>query len=252
LLTAQEVLPGSYFSMIETGAASVAPIPATVGETTTFTVQNPLPSWVTTAPDLPAGTVVAVQEDGTVSPVDMFVPAITTIQVDGLNNVTATVATTHHFAATQSIVFRNMSAATFLNNQVATVTSVTPNSFTVTYAQAAYGPAADTGNAFPAIDASGALDVPNPDGVTTAASVAGGLVPVSTTYGGGVQIPGLVFSVGEPVYAGLGGVLTQDYTTLITQVGWVAYVGRGTPGSLVSPATDTIIYEPHIPTLYVQ
>jgi hypothetical protein len=252
----QNVIPQSFFSLVQTGAqtTSSGSPPVTPSDTTTmFTMVNSLPTWVSSP--VPAATVVQViQPNGNVVPVDPFVPGVSLIQITNPNVVMITVDTTHHFFMGQLIVFSGFDAASFVNNQVALITGITTNTFTATfisYTHASYGPASDTGNVYLAIDDSGSILSPNPDGITIASAAAGSMVSVNTIYGESVQIPGLTLTVGQPVYAGLNGVLTQDYTTLITQVGWVMYIGMAIPGTLTLPQTDTILYEPHIPTIYI-
>ena len=47
-----------------------------------------------------------------------------------------------------------------------------------------------------------------------------------------------------------GGVITQDFTTLITQVGWVLCIGRVTAFD-GGTNTITFIYEPHAPSRFI-
>lgn len=91
---------------------------------------------------------------------------------------------------------------------------------------------------------SGTIIAPNPDGISLNSGVIGGQILAGTTYGGVFQVANSGFTIGGLLYVGLNGVLTQDYSTLVTDVQWIICVGRVI-------ATDTFIYEPHVPTRFV-
>jgi hypothetical protein len=161
----------------------------------------------------------------------------------------------HHFSPGELVVFRNVQTATFLNNQVVSVGTTSPTTFTAAFVHADYGPTADTGNAFQAIDASGALLAPNSDGVTTAAAPEGDPVPVGTSYGSEYAIVGAIggpFPIGSLIYAGLNGTVTNDYTALLAQpgLGWILVVGRMVDDGSSPTTSSTMLWEPHVPTLY--
>jgi hypothetical protein len=88
---------------------------------------------------------------------------------------------------------------------------------------------------------SGTVVFPFVDGITLAPVTVGNSVTVTGTYGAAFTVTGLpAFTVGGLLYVGLNGVLTQDYTTLITEVQWVICVGKAINA-------NTFIYEPHLP-----
>ncbi len=71
---------------------------------------------------------------------------ITQAQVDGSNHTTITAA--NQFVVGEQVSLKNLAAATWLNNQVLTITSASSSAFAGTgVAHAAYGPAADSGTA---------------------------------------------------------------------------------------------------------
>ena len=88
--------------------------------TNTFVVSNPLPSWFV-GTVLPALTAVAVQTDGTISPVDTLVPAVTNISITSNVVTVTTSAAGHHFKAGDLVVFSGLDPAAFLNGMVVTV-----------------------------------------------------------------------------------------------------------------------------------
>jgi hypothetical protein len=72
---------------------------------------------------------------------------ITSVAIDGSNNLTVT-APGHDFVPGAQVTFNNVVNASFLNAATVTVSSVTPTTFTcANVIHAAYGSAADTGNA---------------------------------------------------------------------------------------------------------
>ena len=94
------------------------------------------------------------------------------------------------------------------------------------------------------VDPVGAIVTPFVDGVVTDAVQDAELANVGTNYGSLYTVTGAAFAVGGLLYAGPGGVLTQDYNTLITEVNWVIVVGRA-----IGP--DMMLFEPQIPTKVV-
>jgi hypothetical protein len=249
----QSVLPTSYFSMLQASTTPVATTALVVtDEADQFTSDAPISSLV----------VVSVQPDGTVAPVDPFIPLISDVQIVGPNTVILTV-NAHNFAAGDLITFAGVLTATFINGQAATVQAVgtTPTQITATFATYTHGtyPATgDTGYVLYAVDDTGVVLAPFPDGITTAASgSAQGTptvypVPVATEYGGLFSVSGASFIVGGLLYAGIGGYVTQDFASLLNggsgsppgpAVGWIICVGRAIS------ATE-FLYEPHIPTRF--
>ncbi len=92
------------------------------------------------------------------------------------------------------------------------------------------------------IDPVGAIATPFVDGISTTSVAQGALADVGTSYGSFYQLtdfPSLV--TGGLVYAGVGGILTQNYPELVQSVNWVIVVGRA-----ISPSV--ILFEPQIPT----
>lgn len=94
------------------------------------------------------------------------------------------------------------------------------------------------------VDPVGASSAPFVSGVTTDLVTLGNLANVGTGYGVLYTITGASFTVGGLIYAGPGGVLTQDYNTLITEVNWVIVVGRAI-------GADMLLFSPQIPTQIV-
>jgi hypothetical protein len=201
------------------------------------------------------------------------VPAISNIAITGVFGSYVVVATVnaHHFVATNLVVFSGVGTADFLNGITATVTSVSPTSITANLNPLLVIPvfgtppynAADTGAILYAINSSGAVLSPNPDGVTLTSGSAGQSVTVTTYYGDQYFLSPVLATdtdqnmVGGLLYVGLGGRLTQDYTSLTTgsphsnigPVGWIICIGRVVAYS-VTTQTMTFIYEPHVPTRF--
>jgi len=84
---------------------------------------------------------------------------------------------------------------------------------------------------------------PYPDGVATESGLAGQSVNIGTQYG--ATFSGSHLTPGGLLYVGPGGLLTQDFDTLITEVQWIICVGRAV-------TSDTFVYEPHIPSRFVE
>lgn len=80
------------------------------------------------------------------------------------------------------------------------------------------------------------------DGVTLASVVSGNPVTIAVGYGSAFQIPGANFVPGGLLYAGPGGVLTQDFNDVIlSDCKWIIVAGRALD-------SQTFLFEPHIPT----
>jgi hypothetical protein len=256
-LSPQTVLPTSYFSMILTGATA-APTAALVDEITS--TQN-----FTAATGLSALTVVQIrQPDGEARPIDPFIPLVTNIAINGAGTqVTVTVAATYNFYVGQfnPVVFSGLHLAAFLNGQVGTISSISSaNTFVVqlvtptapvNYNYTTSPPSTEVGSVLYAIDDTGVVLAPLPDGITTTSATAGGQVSVAAQYGGLFSVASANLIVGGLLYAGLGGIITQNFTDLLNgggsppagPVGWIVCVGRAI-------STTEFIYEPHLPTRF--
>lgn len=279
-----------------------------------------------TAP-IPFLTAVQINQDGNVLPLDPTVPSVTNVAIT--TNV-LTITANHHFNVGDLVTFSGIGTATFLNGTTATITTrigSSPNftGFTASFTHANYSSTADTGSVLRAINTSGAVIAPNPDGITlnagtvatiTATSVLanvltvtasnsfnidddvllsgtaetflnGQSVTISSLIGSGPTFTGFTadftnadysnladsgtvatevtvtayyggqyfvanapaFTPGALLYVAPGGVLTDDYTTLVTRVGWIICIGRVVSYDAAT-ATVTFIYEPHIPTRF--
>lgn len=252
--SSQTLAVGSMFSMVQTGATE-APVqipPDNTNSSKNFTISASQPAWV--IPPIPALTVFQVNKvDGTITPLDPLVPTISNIAITGApgNYVVVATVPAHHFVASDLIVFSGVGTADFLTGVTASVTTVSPTTVTAALDPALVIPgwavipynAVDTGSILYAIDSSGAVLAPNPDGVMLVGGSPGDIIQAGTTFGGVYQIPGAAFTPGGLLYAGPAGLITQNYSTLITQVGWVICVGRAI-------SADTILYEPHVPTRF--
>ena len=231
----------SFFSMTLSSIA-VPQTESTADEgtdaTNTFTVSNPLPSWFvgTTLPPL---TAVSVQADGTVSPVDTFVPAITNIAIT--SNVITVTTSGHHFKTGDLVVFSGVNTASFLNGMTVTLLTATSPTFTATFTHADYASAVDTGSVLYALDSSGAVKAPFVDGITVAAAVAGAQVQVANSYGNIFSATGENFPTGSILYVGASGLLTNLFTSLYTVGGWIIVVGKAV-------STGSFLFEPNIPS----
>jgi hypothetical protein len=89
-------------------------------------------------------------------------------------------------------------------------------------------------------DTAGNVITPFADGVALQAATLGESVQVGTTYGGIFQVEGSNFTVGGLLYVGVGGLATQNYDSLLTEVQWVICMGKAL-------TSDSFLYEPHIP-----
>lgn len=91
------------------------------------------------------------------------------------------------------------------------------------------------------VDPVGATSPPFVDGIAINAAVKSAQTSVGTIYGALYEITGANFVPGGLVYVAPGGVLTQNFTALVTEVNWVIVVGKA-----ISP--DVILFEPQLPT----
>jgi hypothetical protein len=82
---------------------------------------------------------------------------------------------------------------------------------------------------------------PYADGICLAAAQKGEIITPAITYGGVYTVPSAEFIVGGLLYVGAGGVLTQDFNSILSTVNWVICVGRAV-------SRHSFVYEPHIPT----
>jgi hypothetical protein len=264
-----DIEPGSTFSMLLSQVSSGGGnSPTTQGNTRDYTLEDPLPSWVA-QPVLPL-VAVAIDSNGNATPIDPFVPVINSVQITSPSTIIVQV-NANNFVNGSLIVFSGIGVADFINGQTATVTAVTDTQITATFTtftHANYGPIADSGSVLYAINTSGAVLAPNPDGVTLTSGSAGDSVTVTTYYGeqyvvSPVSAPDQIM-VGGLLYIGPNGRLTQDYAGITTgvgfaysfgssfgnaPVGWVICIGRVTS---YDPITQTMafIYEPHVPTRF--
>lgn len=252
--SSQDVVPGSYFSMIRTGAVTSNVNSSNTDDTKPFIMDVP---FYVSSP-VPALTVVQIDTSGNVTPVDPIIPLITNVAESSGNVLTITA--NNHFSVGAHVVFAGVSNASYLNGIAVTITSLigsSPNytGFVATdpSSHGSYPSAAEiSGAVLYAITDNTNTNVvlaPIPSGITIAAAAAGETVQVATFYGGLYQVSGVSgsFTDGALLYAGPDGLITQDYATLITEVGWIICVGRVisfTSGVL------TFIYEPHLPSRY--
>jgi hypothetical protein len=89
------------------------------------------------------------------------------------------------------------------------------------------------------------VDYPYIDGVSLAEATAGSSIQIAMGYGSIFQVAGAGFIPGGILYAGPGGLLTQDYNgTILPNCSWIIVVGRALDAS-------TFVYEPHIPSRLV-
>ena len=273
-----DIEPSSTFSMIlsQVPSGGGGNTPVIQGNTRSYTLDSPLPSWV--AQPVATLTAVSIDSNGKATPTDPFVPVISNVHITGTSGayVVAATVNANNFVPGNLVVFSGVGTASFLNGVTATVTAVTDTLVTANlnpslvipiWATIPYN-ALDTGSILYAINTSGAVLTPNPDGVMLTSGSAGQLVTVTTYYGEQynltpVTAPDQVM-VGGLLYIGPNGRLTQDYAGITTgagfaysfgssfgnaPVGWVICIGRVTA---YDPTTQTMtfIYEPHIPTRF--
>src|SRR5579863_5846100 len=238
LATSQNVLPSSTFTMIQTDTSTVVVPSSNTDDTKAFIADVAVP----------ALTVVKVQPDGNVKPVDPFIPAVTNVAESAGNVLTITCSGGHHFVAGDYVVFSGLTNASYLNGVPVTVLAggLTGTQFTANdpSLHGSYPSTPETsGSVLYAITGTNVVLAPIPDGITIDSAPAGGSVDAGTFYGGLYKVAGAGFTLGGLLHAGLNGLVTQDYATLITQVGWIIVVGRAIT------ATE-FVYEPHLPTRY--
>ncbi len=221
----QNILPSSFFSMIQSSPTATTPVPVnTTDDTVNFTADVPIV----------AGSVVQIQPNGRVAPLDLFVPVISNIQITAPGTITVTV-NAHYFVGGDIIAFSG-SGLSVINHQAATVTAITPTTITASffptdtnYPFSNYGPASNTGNVN-LMDQSGVVvQFPLPDGVVTTSTIAGGTAPTGLTYGGEYTVTGASFVTGGLIFAGMGGILTQNYDAVTAApLSITATAGSGT------------------------
>jgi hypothetical protein len=235
---------GSSFTMIQSGpAAPSLQVPSSAtNNTKQFTADG----------SMSALTAFSIQPDGGIAPIDPTIvrghltAPITEVSV--ISDV-LTVTCINSFTAGQTAFFYGLTGAAFLNGQSAVIVTASPTQFTANFAYTDspptdYPPTPETTG----VANSGTVLFPFVDGATLTAVSAGGTAECGTTYGGAFQAAGASFTVGGLLYVGKGGILTQDYSSLITgspdasvgPVQWIICVGR-------AMASDTFIYEPHLP-----
>jgi hypothetical protein len=259
-----DIEPGSTFSMILAGVTSTpgGNTGNTQGHTRNYTLDVPV--WFT--PPVPTLTAVSVDDNGRATPLDPTVPTISNIAITGTPGSYAAVATVNanNFAVGNLVVFSGIGTADFLNGATATVTSATPTQVTASLASSLSIPgwatvpynAADTGSILYAVDSSGAVLAPNPDGVTLTSGTQGQPVTVTSYYGEQYFLSPVTASdqtmPGGLLYVGFDGRLTQNYASLTTggsPVGWIICIGRVVAYDATTQ-TMTFIYEPHVPTRF--
>ena len=183
-----------------------------------------------------------------------------------------TVVATHNLPASQSIVLGSSVAATLTDTTPPSTSVGVPSSTGVSSTRTftADGTIApltalivgSDGNVVPVdpttvtTDGSGNPIYPIVTGVSLASATTGENINVGTYYGGvyeydnGIGSPPAPFTIGGLIYAGVGGILTQNYADIVGDAlasppipppcQWVIVVGRA-----LSPTQ--FIYEPHIP-----
>jgi len=202
---------------------------------------------------VPFLTVVEIDAGGNATPIDPTIPAITNIAITG--NVLTVQTNSNNFQAGDYVVFSGVGTAAFLDGVAVTILAgVTSSQFTANYTHANYASTPDTGSVLYAINTSAATNnilAPNADGIMLTSGSQGTNVSVGVLYGGQYQVAGTpgTFTPGALLYVGPDGAITQDYTTLVTEVGWIICIGRVTAFDL-STMTLTFIYEPHVPTRF--
>ena len=239
----------SYFTMTESQTSSGSSPTNMNDEVRSYNLDVP---FYITAP-VPFLTVVEIDASGNVTPIDPTIPAITSIAISA--NVLTVQTNSNNFQVGDLVVFSDIGTASFLEGVAVTILAgVTSSQFTANYTHGNYGPTADTGSVLYAINtsiATNAILAPNADGIMLTSGSQGTSVSVGVLYGGQYQVAGTpgTFTPGALLYAGVDGAVTQDYSTLITQVGWVICIGRVTAFD-GSTNTVTFIYEPHIATRF--
>jgi hypothetical protein len=258
-----DIEPGSTFSMIlsQVTSSTGGNTGTTQGNTRNYGLD--VPAWYPAA-TIPALTAIRIDRNGNATPLDPSVPSVSNVQVIAPSTVIVQVNASN-FTSGDLIVFTGVGVADFINGQAVVVTAVTPTQVTATFATFTYtdyGPAAETsGSVLYAINPSGAVLAPNPDGVTLTSGTQGQSVTVTDYYGEQYFLSPVVASdqiaPGGLLYVGLDGRLTQDYASLTTGsgsppaglVGWIICIGRVVAYN-AGTQTMTFIYEPHVPTRF--
>lgn len=227
----EQVGPGSFFGMIQSGPVETPPqIPADdLDRTNTFTAD----ATMSTAP-----TAFNILANGHIAPIDPTIvvghlqATITNIVI--VSNV-LTVTCNNTFTVGATVFFNGLTNASFLNGQAVVIVTRSGTQFTANVSTTTYGSASDTGTAN-----SGGVLFPFIDGITTTPVTSGHTVECGIQYGGIFQIEGATFTPGALLYVGPGGVLTQNYALLLTEVQWIICAGRAI-------TSNTMIYEPSLP-----
>jgi hypothetical protein len=258
-----DIEPGSTFSMILSQVTSPPGGNTVITQGNTRNYNLDVPFWF--APPVPALTAVSIDANGHATPLDPIVPTISNVQSDASSNFMIT-TTLNHFqtGGGELVTFSGLQNASFLNGQVVTTTAATPTSVTFSFpGHANYGPTAEVppSSVLYAIDSSGAVLAPNPDGVMLTSGTQGQSVKVTSYYGEQYFLSPVTAAdqimVGGLLYVGMDGRLTQDYTSLTTgtgsppfgPVGWVICIGRVVAYDAITQ-TVTFVYEPHVPTRF--
>ena len=255
----QNVLAGSMFSMVQQSSDTFVPPLASgsetsdntsifvAGDTTTQDYHTVSPVHAQQVSFSPLPIVVHIDGNGKVVPLDPTTVifdhpfTISSISGDG-TNWTVITSGAHGLNPGDSVSI--LDTANF-NGTFVLIAPTSGSSFTI----------ANTSNSG-SIETSGTVLAGNvvfpfADGIILDNAVNGSTVvtPGDTVdtgirYGGVFQIPAglpvLPLTKGGLIYARPGGVITQDYDLLITQVQWIVCVGR-------AATTDTFIWEPHVP-----
>jgi hypothetical protein len=254
--SSSQILTTGYFSMIQT-SSTPAPAPPSV-------VVMDDSSQFTADATMIAGTVVQVQPDGGIAPLNLFVSSLdstlgTNAQIIAPNQILVTV-NGQYFVPSDIITFTGTSGITPAVNGptvAAIVTAVTPTSITATLygvnSPMSWAPssAVTSPGTINLMDQSGVVvQYPLSDGVLTAAGAITSSVAAGVTYGGQFGVVGASFVVGGLVYAGMGGVLTQNYAaitaspltiTATATAGGVLTVTATSPVSLVG--ASVLLYD---------
>ena len=192
---------------------------------------------------------------------DNVTAAPTTIQLTSAQHFNAgdvlTVVVTHGLNTAQIISPGSYIAATLTDTDTPVSTMVIPNT-SVSKTQKLIAGAVISALVAVITDSNGNIEPVDPATVQTASPGApiypilpgvalssGGVgteITVGTYYGGLYNAPNANFTVGGLLYAGVGGAITQDYSTINSTCQWVVVVGRA-----ITPTQ--FIFEPHIPNL---
>jgi hypothetical protein len=164
-----------------------------------------------------------------------------------------TIVATHNLTVAQDIIVGSYVSATYTDNTEPGGGVVVPTNSTLTFtAEDTIAPlqavaVGSDGNVSQIDPTTVQTDAGNPiypivTGISLSAATAGQSVTVATTYGGVFEYDGANFTVGSLIYAGAGGILTQDYSTVVETCQWTVVIGRAI-------TANQFIFEPHIPNL---